>query len=197
MDDLLSQKRARRALELGRIRHALVGAALVTAALAILSRLVPSSVDPRGLAFPFAAWALVAWRGGALARGGVTGLVAGVAGWLVPMSVLRPCCAAMSTMSTTPGADCCTRPECCLETGALLGVIVALIVPLGLGRDRRSSTSSIAGTFLVAAATLGVRCTSLFVGESIGLLGGLALGALGAGLARTWLVRPVTTGVQP
>ncbi len=185
MDDTLAT-RARRALELGRARSALASALLVTLALAVLTRLAPG-LEASWLALPFAAWALVIWRGGALARGGMAGLVAGAAGWLVPMSVLRPCCAATSVAHA--GMDCCTRPECCLEAGVLLGAVVGLALPLA--RGRRASAESIAGTLLVAGATLGVRCAGLFAGESLGLLGGLALGGILAGGVRVAFAPPV------
>lgn len=192
MDDV-GMTRARRAMELGRWRAALTGAALVTIVLALLTRLVPSAVDPRLLVLPFVAWTLVVWRGGALARGGMLGLVAGAAGWLVPMSLLRPCCSAMATAAAAASGDCCTRPECCLEAGLALGVSVALLAPIDPARGKRAFGEQIAGTLLVAGATLGVRCTGLFVGESLGLLGGLALGALGIGLVRAAIRRPATT----
>jgi len=182
MDDALAS-RARRALELGRLRVALTGAALVTGVLALILQLAPTPLDVRALALPFVAWTCVAWRGGSLARGGAFGLFAGVAGWLVPMSLLRPCCATMAATS----ADCCTRPDCCLEAGALIGIVLALCSPIDL--QRRSFAERIAGTLLIAGATLGMRCTGLFVGESIGLLGGLALGAVATSAARAWMTR--------
>ncbi len=179
MDDVLL-RRARRALELGRLRHALLGATLVGGTLVAASLWVPGGLDPRWVVVPFAAWLFVAWRGGALAHGGLTGLALGAAGWLVPMAVLRPCCATMGTAV----ADCCTRPECCLETGALLGAVAAIAAPMGLARDLRTLSTRLSGTLLVAGAVLAVRCAGLFVGESIGLLGGLAIGTLVLGGVR-------------
>jgi hypothetical protein len=196
MDDVLVT-RARRAMELGRMRTALIGSVLVVLGLALLAHFVPSGniaasmrtggVDLRWLVLPFAAWTFVAWRGGSLARGGFLGLVAGAAGWLVPMNILRPCCAAMEAAS----ADCCTRPECCLETGIAMGVALALLAPIDLARGRRAFAEQIAGTSLIAASTLGVRCAGLFLGESIGLIGGLAVGAIVASGLRALLPRPL------
>lgn len=190
----VSRERARRAVELGRLRTSLVGASVVTLGLALLSRVAPTPIALPWLVLPFAAWALVHQRGGALARGGVVGLAAGTAGWLLPASVLRPCCATMATTS----AACCTRPECCLEAGLVLGLVVGLAVPLpraDRGGHRASASGSastvaaVAGVLIVAGATLAVRCTGLFVGEAIGLLGGLALGTLAAGGTRVAFAR--------
>lgn len=188
MDDVLAEKRARRAVEMGRLRHALVGAAIVTLGLALLARIVPNGLDARSLVLPFATWMLVAWRGGSLARGGVLGLVAGAAGWLLPMSILRPCCVGMSAAAMASG-DCCTRPECCLEAGALIGVTIAFLAPIDPARGRRAFAERVIGTLLIAGATLGVRCTGLFLGESAGLLGGLLLGALAVSGVRAIFVR--------
>lgn len=187
MDDVLA-RRARRAFELGRLRHAALGATLVAGALLAASFWVPAAPDARWVLVPFVVWLAVAWRGGALAHGGLTGLVLGAAGWLVPMTVLRPCCATMGTAV----ADCCTRPECCLETGAVLGALAAIAAPMGLARDARTFFARLSGTLLVAGAVLAVRCAGLFVGESIGLLGGLALGTLVLGGVRAIVARPRT-----
>lgn len=194
MDDALvtdaGRSRARRAMELGRARMALASALLVTAALALVAQATPSGEDLRLLGLPFLAWAFVSFRGGALARGGLAGLLGALAGWIVPMSVLRPCCSIGAMSAMQAGADCCTRPECCLETGALLGVLVAVVVSLVPARGKRGMVTQMLGAILVGASTLGVRCSSLFLGESVGLVGGLALGALVAGSARMLLVRP-------
>jgi hypothetical protein len=190
MDDVLMQ-RARRALELGRLRSSLIGASVIVGLLAVLAVALPRAIDPRWLALPFAVWAFVAWRGGALARGGMLGLAAGAAGWLVPMSVLRPCCAAMSEQAMR--GDCCTRPECCLEAGAMLGVVVGVLAHTHLARDRRTSATQLAAMVAMAGATLGVRCTGLFLGEALGLLGGLAVGVIVTGAARALFVRPLAT----
>jgi hypothetical protein len=193
MDDAQAS-RARRALELGRLRTAVIGAAIVTIGLALLANVVPTGLDARFLGLPFAVWTFVAWRGGAFARGGMLGLVAGAAGWLVPMSVLRPCCAGM-TAAAMAGGDCCTRPECCLEAGALLGVVVGVLAPIDGSRGKRAFAERAAGTLLVAGATLGVRCTGLFLGESLGLIGGLAIGAVIVGGVRAALtLRPAVSG---
>jgi hypothetical protein len=189
MDDVLAS-RARRALELGRLRAALFGAIGVTFALLLVSLAAPSPLDARWLVLPFVTWTFVAWCGGSLARGGVLGLVAGTVGWLVPMSILRPCCASM-TMAMTNG-DCCTRPECCLEAGAVLGITMAFLAPIDRARGKRAFAERVLGTLLIAGSVLGVRCTGLFLGESLGLIGGLALGALVAGGVRTAFTRGAT-----
>jgi hypothetical protein len=183
------RQRARRAMELGRLRMALGSAALVTVVLGLIALALPSDDDLRLLALPFLAWTFVSIRGGALARGGLAGLLGAVAGWIVPMSILRPCCSAGAMQAMQAGADCCTRPECCLETGALLGVLVAIVVSLMPARGVDVRTQML-GAILVGASALGVRCSSLFLGESLGLVGGLALGAMLAGGARMLILRP-------
>ena len=183
----LGREKARRAMELGRARFALTSAVVVTLALALVAGSM--GVDLRWLVLPFAAWAFVTFRGGALARGGLAGLVGAVLGWIVPMSILRPCCSA-SAMSALPlGADCCTRPECCLEIGALVGVGVAILMSLVPVRGRNGMVTQMLGAILVCASTLGVRCSGLFLGESLGLVGGMALGAVVFGGARMLLLQ--------
>jgi hypothetical protein len=208
----LGRSRARRAMELGRARTALVSASIVTVVLAGIAVALHEGEGVHLLALPFLAWTFVSFRGGALARGGLAGLLGAVAGWVVPMSILRPCCSNGAMAAMTAGADCCTRPECCLETGAMLGVLVAMVVSLMPARSARVLTPEgpdgsapgartggagagepivqMLGAILVGAATLGVRCSGLFLGESLGLVGGLALGAAIAGGARMLMLRP-------
>lgn len=194
----VAHRRARIALELGRARTALRSAALVGAVLTVLVLVAApltgaSSLDARWLALPILAWALVAFVGGAVARGGLAGLVAGAAGWVLPMWALRPCCVsrsgAMMSEAAMRASDCCTRPDCCLGAGVLLGLVVALAVPRPRRGGRRDLAEELLGATLVAASTLGVRCAGLFVGETAGLLGGLVLGTALAGGVRVWSAR--------
>jgi hypothetical protein len=192
-------RRARIALELGRARAALFSAALVGAALALVATLGvralgAEAIDPRWLALPVLVWGVIAFVGGALARGGLAGLVAGAAGWVLPMWALRPCCVSrggeMMSEAAMRASDCCTRPDCCLGAGAALGLVIALAVPRPTRRGRRDLVEELLGATLVAASTLGARCAGMFVGETAGLLGGLVMGAVIAGGVRAYASRP-------
>jgi hypothetical protein len=101
---------------------------------------------------------------------------------LLPLSILRPCCA----REPVDGAPCCTMPEACWLTGALLGLSLAIALPRGSRRDRFEAAL---GATLGIASAAALRCASLFAGEALGLAAGLVAGVIAAGLARAWIDR--------
>lgn len=189
---------ARRAYELGRVRYAAMAALFVTAAVGGAAYL---ATGPRVLAWlplTFALWSLAAWRGGALQRGARLGLLGGAVTMVLPMSMLRPCCRAMDgagamhaggtmDMGSTMAAaqDGCTMPLACFAPGAVVGVFVALLAPANLAPKWKAA----AGMGLGLAAVAVSKCAVLFVGEALGLMGGLALGVTVASAARALLQR--------
>lgn len=176
---LAVQRRARRAYEWGMLRLGLVRAALVTCGVAVLAATgVARLPSPAWLVPVFAAWLFVGWRGSLLWRGAMGGLAAGLAALALPLSVLRPCCEAMKS------ATSCSRPELSIGAGAVLGLVVALTLPRlrSPGEWARAST----GAFIAVASLVACRCATLFLGESLGLLGGLLATAAGVAFARAW-----------
>jgi hypothetical protein len=75
-------------------------------------------------------------------------------------------------------------PGACLGAGALVGFVLAAFVPLGPARVRTA-----AGMALGVASVAILRCSTLFIGEAFGLLGGLVAGVAGAALAQSMLRR--------
>jgi len=167
--DAALMARARLAYELGRLRAALLRAALLAAAAAAVGSWL---VDTRAwlwAPFTFVVWTLLGWRGGALLTGATYGLAAGAVTCLLPLSLLRPCCrAGMVDMAAT-----CTMPGMCVMAGALVAVPLAALVMRRCGtRPREAAAGMALGVLSIAT----VKCSALFLGEALGLLGGVALG---------------------
>jgi hypothetical protein len=148
-------------------------ASLVLAALALVA-LGPSAVPRVPFAFLVAAFA--DWRGGDVSRGGWRGFLVGAATLAIPLQWLRPCCAPGMEMD----ASCC-QPGLCLGAGAAIGLCAALLLPRLHGPRRWEATAAMVATVIAVATT---RCAPLFLGESIGLLGGIALGLVATSGAR-------------
>lgn len=180
--------RALSAYERGRLKTALFRAVVVAVAVASLSVAVRG---PSSLVFVpllVATVLLAEWRGRLFGQGVRRGTVLGLVSWLLPMAVLRPCCessASAPMAAARMASECCTMPACCLAAGVCLGLAFSLVTP----RGRRGDFSGAIGLASGALAVTVLRCTGLFAGEALGLLGGLALGALVAGGARVALVR--------
>jgi hypothetical protein len=171
--------RARRSFEGAMLRLGLVRAALVTGAVALLAALgVTSLPSPGWLAPLFAVWLFMGWRGTLLWRGALGGLAAGLGALALPASVLRPCCATMT--STTS----CSMPEACVAAGVALGLVVAGTLPR-LRTPAQWARAS-AGGMVAVTSLVACRCTTMLLGESLGLLGGLLASATAIALARAW-----------
>ena len=171
--------RARRSYEGAMLRLGLVRAALVTGAVALLVVLDATSLpSPAWLAPVFAVWLFVGWRGALLWRGALGGLGAGLGALALPMSVLRPCCATMTS------ATSCSSPQACVAAGAALGLVVALTLPRlrTPGQWARAST----GAMIAVTSLVACRCATMLLAESAGLLGGLLASATALALGRAW-----------
>jgi hypothetical protein len=166
-------RRARRAYELGRLRAALFAALCLSTALALLGTLL---VGPRAAVWApltFVLWTWLAWRGGPLLRGARFGVAAGALTFVLPLSVLRPCCRweGMSMAS-------CTMPEMCVALGAIVGLPMSA---WALSRRESRPVEVGIGMWLGVVSAASFKCSALFAGEALGLLGGVALGMLAAG----------------
>ncbi len=172
---------ARRAYEWGRARSSARRALLVVVPVAVVASLVSGRSALAWLPMTLAAWIFAHWRGGPVLRGAFFGLVGGAITYVLPMSVLRPCCSAELMAA---GRECCTMPGACLGAGVLVGFALAAFVPPGSARWRTA-----AGMALGVASVAILRCSTLFAGEAVGLVGGLLAGVLAATMARRVLTR--------
>lgn len=180
------EARALGAYERGRRRTAIVHALVVALALGVASFMVQGT---RALALLPVVVGLVSfaeYRGRLFGQGVRRGTALGLASWLLPMTLLRPCCANMDPARIA--GPCCTMPACCLAAGACLGLLFSLAAPRSR-TDRTSEISGALGLVLGAVTVTAMRCTGLFAGEVFGLLGGVALGAAVVNGTRLVLVR--------
>jgi hypothetical protein len=185
--DFASAYRATRLrYELGRLSVAARHAALVTIALALVAGVTMGRRALVWLPVTFFAVLFAEWRGSYLMKGARRGLVAGVASMLLPLSVLRPCC---GMDAKAMGTSCCVMPSACWAAGAAVGLVMALIMP-SAPEGRRSEMAS--GMILGVTSVAVLRCSMLFLGETAGLLGGMAAGVIATSLARAWLGRAQT-----
>lgn len=180
-DEAALQRDARRAYELGRLRTALFRSLFVLVPTAIVAVWVGGRMPILWLPMTALAWIFAHWRGGAVLRGSRIGLVGGIATFLLPMTVLRPCC---SPEAMAQGMSCCTQPSACVVAGGLLGVALAAFVPSG-----RLRWPTAGGLMLGVASVAILRCSTLFGAEALGLIGGLLGGVVVTTLTRTMLVR--------
>lgn len=123
-------------------------------------------------------WSFLGWRGALVWRGALSGLGAGLVALALPMSLLRPCCASMMT------ATDCSMPQVCVAAGAVLGLGVVLSLPRL--RTTAEWARASGGALAAVASIVATRCVSLFVGEVLGLAGGLLVSAVAVSVARAW-----------
>ena len=83
------------------------------------------------------------------------------------------------------GADCCTMPGACFAAGGVVGVLMAVFVPLRRDAWWRTATGMVMGVASVAI----LKCATLFVGEAVGLVGGIAAGLMAASAAKSLVGR--------
>ena len=183
-DDLLKVQRAsRRAYELGRASVAVRHAVLATTFVAVLSGFVVGRRAFIWVPVSLVVMSLTEWRGSSLMRGARRGLLAGLASMFLPLSLLRPCC---GIDAKAMDATCCVMPSACWAVGAFVGLGLSLLVPKSPpGRGLEGVLGMMLGVLSVAI----VRCSMLFVGEAVGLLGGITAGMLAASLAHAGLHR--------
>jgi hypothetical protein len=177
--EILEVRQVRRAYEWGRLRTSLRRSLAVVVPVAVIATAVTGREALLWIPVTLAVWVLAHWRGGPLLRGAFFGLAGGAITYVLPMSVLRPCCTPEAMAAMTPGSDCCTMPGACLGAGALVGFALAAFVPAGSARWRTT-----AGIALGVASVAILKCATLFAGEAVGLVGGILAGVAAASLAR-------------
>jgi hypothetical protein len=183
--ELLESRLVRRAYEMGRLWTSTRRAALVTALVGLFVWASSGAHMLPWLSLTFLAWTIAFWRGETVLRGAWLGFLGGAATFALPMSILRPCCVGRVM---EPGANCCTMPGLCVLSGAVVGLALAALVPV----TRASWPKAASGLALGAASVAVLRCSSLFAGEALGLVGGLLAGLVAATAARALLRRDVT-----
>jgi hypothetical protein len=167
------KERARRAYERGRLRAAVLAALVLTAALVLLGVLMVGPQAALWAPLTFVLWTWLAWRGGPLLRGARYGVAAGALTFVLPLSLLRPCCRwSGMTMAS------CTMPEMCVALGAIVGLPMSA---WALSRREPRPLEVGIGMWLGVVSAASFKCSALFAGEALGLLGGVALGMLAAG----------------
>jgi hypothetical protein len=179
----VAYRATRRRYELGRLLAAFQSAAVVTLAVALVSGIV---IGRRALVWvpvTFVTVAFTEWRGVLLMKGARRGVIAGLGSMLLPLSILRPCC---GVDAKAMGESCCTMPSACWASGAVVGLVMALVLPKA-PEGRR--TEAAAGVILGVTSVAVLRCSALFAGEAVGLLGGIAAAVAATSLARAWLSR--------
>lgn len=174
-----AERRARRAYELGMLRLGAMRGALVAGAVALLGAAgLTERPSIAWVAVVFGAWLVLGWRGALVWRGALGGLAAGAVALVAPLSLVRPCCAAMTS------ATRCSMPELCVAAGAVLGAIAAATLPRVTTRGQWARAS--AGALLGVGSLVACRCAEMLVGEAVGLAGGLLASAAGLAAARAW-----------
>lgn len=173
----------RRSYEMGRLATSIRHAAMATVLAATVSVLAVGKSALLWLPATFLAVTFTEWRGVFLMKGARRGLIVGIVSMLLPLSVLRPCC---GLDAKAIGESCCTMPSACWAAGAAVGLAMALLLPKAPpGRRTQAAVGMIVGVTSVAV----LRCSMLFLGEAVGLLGGIAAGVVASSLARACIDR--------
>lgn len=172
---------SRRAYELGRLRAALIHAALASALVATVGGALFGAHVLAWLPLTFAALGFAEWRGGYWMRGARRGVLGGLGAMLLPLSLLRPCC---GVDGKAMGVACCVMPSACWAAGAAIGLGLSLLSPKAPeGRRLEATLGLLLGVLSVSV----LRCSPLFFGETLGLLGGMCAALLGTAAARARL----------
>ncbi|MET0593509.1 MAG: hypothetical protein ABW133_12470 [Polyangiaceae bacterium] len=175
---------SRRQYEWGRLRTAILHASVIVVLVALAAETLFGRWALPWLPLTFAALTFAEWRGGEVMKGARRGLLVGFGSMLLPLSLLRPCC---GTDVKAAGASCCIMPSACWLMGAFVGLAMVLLLLPTAPKERRMQSA--AGLVLGVAAVAITRCSMLYVGEAVGLFGGLIAGVVATGLARAWLGR--------
>ena len=175
---------ARRQYELGRLRIAVVRATVLVLFAAALTSALVGRAALVWLPFMFGVSVFTEWLGQWWMKGARRGFAAGFVALVVPLSILRPCCAGDRAMALS--TSCCTMPSICWVTGGALGLALSLVLPKDVAKHRWQAALA---TLLGVTSVTVVRCSGLFFAEAAGLLGGLLAGVVAASLARALLDR--------
>jgi hypothetical protein len=180
-------RKARGSYERGRVFRGVRNATAIALVAWVLSRVACGGDGwAHWLPVTVLAIAVAEWRGSLFMAGARRGVCAGLASMLLPLSILRPCCGDMAAKGMAAGATCCTMPSVCWLTGGFVGLAMALLLPQAPAGRRWEAP---AGMLLGITSLAILRCSSLFIGEAIGLLGGIAAGVTAANLARLAVLR--------
>ena len=180
-DFTLAYDAARGAYERGRLRTALTRAALESGLVGTLGASLFGTSMLAWLPLTLAALAFAEWRGGFWMWGARRGVLGGLGAMLLPLSLLRPCC---GMDGKAMGVACCVMPSACWAAGAAVGLGLSLLAPKAPeGRRTEATLGLLLGVLSVAV----LRCSPLFAGEAVGLLGGMCVALVGAAAARARL----------
>jgi len=171
----------RRAYEFGRARGALIHASLAALLVGGVGSGLLGAHVLAWLPLTFVALAFSEWRGGFLMLGARRGVLGGLGAMLLPLSLLRPCC---GVDGKAMGIACCVMPSACWAAGAAIGLGLSLLSPKAPDGRRLEATL---GLLLGVLSVSVLRCSPLFLGETVGLLGGMCAALLGAAAARARL----------
>jgi hypothetical protein len=179
----IAYRATRRSYEVGRLMTALRHAAMLTLLVAVVAGFLFGRRALMWLPITLLAVTFTEWRGMYLLAGARRGLLAGFGSMFLPLSILRPCC---GIDAKAMGTACCIMPSACWATGAVVGLGMALLLPKVRGDQR---TQAALGLILGVTAVAVTRCSMLFLGEAVGLLGGMSAAISAAAMARGWLNR--------
>lgn len=178
---------AKRSYEWARLRRSV----LLATAMVVLAAGVAQFAGSASAWWPFGVAGVllagVEYRGQAAMKGARRGYLAGLALLAAPLALLRPCCIGMDTAAI--GANCCTMPSMCAGVGVAIGVALSLARPRSGSRVEGAF-----GLWLGVASIASMRCTGLFIGEAVGLLGGLLSGIVVSSAAQAAFTRGKTAG---
>ena len=175
--------KARRAYELGRLRQGAVRALALAVVAGAGAFVCAGPAALFWLPITVLVWTGIEWRGGALLRGGRIGAGGGLAALVVPVWVFRSCCRAGDAMM---GKDCCNMTGACTMVGGAIGLLLAVFL---VGAPRRERSERALGMVLALLAVASGKCSELLAGEALGLLGGLAAGAVASMLLAGFVER--------
>ena len=178
-----ARRRARLAYEVARARTGVVRGLILAVVVGVAALVAAGHASLAWLALTASVWTAIEWRGGALLRGGRVGAGVGLVALLVPIWAFRTCCRMGDAMM---GADCCNMTGACVAVGALLGLTLAVSL---VRTPRAQRLESALGMVAALLAVASVRCAELLAGEALGLLGGLAAGAIASSLVASLVDR--------
>lgn len=168
---------ARRAYEAARLRRGLVRGAAFGALLGIVSSVALGLGALAWLPVFIGVWTLLEWRGDGFLRGGRVGALFGALLAIVPSGLFMTSCRIGCTLAS---GVCCSTSRACAGIGGLVGLgVAALLARLPAGKRVQTTFGATAGLI----ATSIPRCSGLMLGEAFGLVVGLLVGTVAAGLA--------------
>ena len=172
----------RRRYETARLLGAAQNATAITLGIALVAGALFGTRALVWLPISWAVFTFTEWRGVLWMKGARRGLAAGFGTMLLPLSVLRPCCRGVG--ATMESAACCRMPSVCWAVGAVMGLAMATLLARA-PEGRRPE--AVLGLMLGVTSVAITRCSMLFLGETLGLLGGIVAGVVATSLARLWI----------